>query len=260
MQRPALDSIRSADAGVAHEAAPMAKSFVTVADTVVARDTTRVGGGVPDSGRQHIIGHVVDAMERAPIPAAAMVVTGTRIGQSTSDSGTFQLDVPTDAKSITVRRIGYLALSVPLTPGTTDYTIPLQKDELRLEAEVVTGVATRARSQNAAKAGVAGAPPSVNGGAPGGGLALTLTAAASTCRNRTVRVATTPSSDSTTSDSASIRLTGAASVDSTQPGFVFQVVGDASALSGTWQTLGRDSAIVEVHGPSGVVENRVRCR
>ena len=37
-------------------------------------------------------------------------------------------------------------------PGKTEYTIPLQKDVLRLEAQVVTGVATTVASQNAANA------------------------------------------------------------------------------------------------------------
>jgi len=97
-------------------------------------------------------GRVQDAAEHAPIPAAAVIVTGTTIGANTSDSGTFSFRVPATAKSISVRRIGYLAQTVPITAGKTDYTIVLQKDILRLQTEVVTGVATTVASQNAANA------------------------------------------------------------------------------------------------------------
>jgi len=143
-----------------------------------------------------IVGRVQDATEHAPIPAAAVIVSGTTIGANTSDSGTFAFRVPADAKSITVRRIGYLAQTVPITAGKTDYTITLQKDILRLQTEVVTGVATTVASQNAANAvsvvssqdinqvpaptienSLQGKIPgavisSNNGGAPGGGLQI----------------------------------------------------------------------------------------
>src|SRR6185312_15398665 len=99
-----------------------------------------------------ISGRVIDAAEHQPIPSAAVLVTGTTIGANTSDSGTFSLRVPASAPSLTVRRIGYLAQTVPITAGKTEYTISLQKDVLRLEAQVVTGVATSVSSQNAANA------------------------------------------------------------------------------------------------------------
>ncbi len=143
-----------------------------------------------------ITGHVQDAAEHVAIPTAAVVVTGTTIGANTSDSGTFSFRVPPTARSMTVRRIGYLAQVVPLTPGKTDYTIVLQKDVLRLETQVVTGVATSVASQNAANAvsvvnttdinqvpaptmenSLQGKIPGAviqqnNGGAPGGGLSI----------------------------------------------------------------------------------------
>ncbi len=143
-----------------------------------------------------ITGHVQDAAEHVAIPAAAVVVTGTTIGANTSDSGTFSFRVPPTARSMTVRRIGYLAQIVAITPGKTDYTIVLQKDVLRLETQVVTGVATSVASQNAANAvsvvnttdinqvpaptmenSLQGKIPGAviqqnNGGAPGGGLQI----------------------------------------------------------------------------------------
>src|SRR5579871_6822129 len=67
-----------------------------------------------------ITGHVLDATEHAPIGAAAVLVTGTTIGQNTTDSGTFAFRVPADAKTFTVRRIGYLAQTIPITAGKTE--------------------------------------------------------------------------------------------------------------------------------------------
>ncbi len=147
---------------------------------------------------QPITGRVVDADGRAPIPAAAVLVTGTSIGTTTSDSGTFTLRPPDDAKSLTVRRIGFHQEIVPLTPNQTDYTIALKKDVLQLEAQVVTGVATTISSQNSANAvavvttdqvnrvpaptlenAIQGKIPGAiveqnNGGAPGGGLQIQI--------------------------------------------------------------------------------------
>ncbi len=141
-----------------------------------------------------VTGHVVDAAEHQPISTAQVVVTGTTIGQNSTDSGTFSLRIPADAKTITVRRIGYLAQTIAITPGKTDYTIALQRDVLRLETQVVTGVATTVASQNAANAvsvvttaevnqvpsptlenSLEGKVPgaiiqNLNGGAPGGGV------------------------------------------------------------------------------------------
>ncbi len=153
-----------------------------------------------DKHRQdaRITGRVIDADSRTPVPAASVVVNGTTIGTTTTDSGTFVLRRPPDARSITARRIGYLALTVALVPDQNDYTIVLHKDVLRLEAEVVTGVTTTVASQNAANAvavvttqdvnqvpaptlenslesKVPGALiESNNGGAPGGGLQVQI--------------------------------------------------------------------------------------
>jgi TonB-dependent starch-binding outer membrane protein SusC len=145
-----------------------------------------------------VTGRVVDAESHMPIPAVAVVITGTTIGMTTTDSGTFALRRPPDAKTLTVRRIGYLAQTVPLIAARTDYTIALQKDVLRLEAEVVTGVTTTVASQNAANAvavvstqdvnqvpaptienSLEGKVPGANieannGGAPGGGVQIQI--------------------------------------------------------------------------------------
>ena len=145
-----------------------------------------------------VTGRAIDATEHTPIAGAAVLVSGTTIGVNTSDSGTFTLRVPASAHTLTVRRIGYLAQTVTLTPGKTDYTVALEKDVLRLEAQVVTGVATTVSTQNAANAvavvntqevnevpaptvenAIQGQIPGAiiqqnNGGAPGGGMQVQI--------------------------------------------------------------------------------------
>src|ERR1700722_18367589 len=54
-----------------------------------------------------ITGRVVDAEAKAAIPAVTVAATGAGVGTLTSDSGTFVLHLPTSARSLTVRRIGY---------------------------------------------------------------------------------------------------------------------------------------------------------
>ncbi len=158
-------------------------SFVAVTATARAQET-------------RITGRVTDANDNRPIPTVAIQVTGTTIGQNTTDSGAFNLRVPADAKTFIVRRIGYLAQTITITPGKTEYTISLQRDVLHLEAQVVTGVATSVASANAANAvsvvstqevnevpsptienSLEGKVPgavieSNNGGAPGGGIQI----------------------------------------------------------------------------------------
>ncbi len=143
-----------------------------------------------------LTGRVVDAADKIPISGAAITVTGTTIGALATDSGTFSLRLPTDAKTLSVRRIGYHQATIPITPGVTDLTIALDRNVLKLEQQVITGVATTVSSKNAAndvavvtasavnevpaptmenaiQGKVAGAVIQANnGGAPGGGLQI----------------------------------------------------------------------------------------
>ncbi len=147
---------------------------------------------------RRVTGRVVEADGRAPIPAASVVATGTSFGTSTSDSGTFSLIVPNDVASLTVRRIGFRQATVQLPPDETDVTVSLAKDALRLETQVVTGVATSISSRNSANAvtvldssvisevpvqtienALQGKIPGAvisqnNGGAPGGGMQVQI--------------------------------------------------------------------------------------
>jgi TonB-linked SusC/RagA family outer membrane protein len=101
---------------------------------------------------RRLTGHVLDDESRTPVPAVSVLVTGTQIGAATTDSGTFSLRLPAGAQTLTVRRIGYRQATVPVAGDQTDITIALAKDVLKLEAQVVTGVATTVSTQNAANA------------------------------------------------------------------------------------------------------------
>jgi TonB-linked SusC/RagA family outer membrane protein len=147
---------------------------------------------------QRITGQVTDADGKYPIPAVRIAVTGTTLGTLTTDSGRFTLrNVPADAKSIEIRRIGYVGATVPLVPGQTEYAVTLKQDVLHLEQEVITGVATTTSSKNAVthdpivtsdqlngaptatvenalQGKVAGVQIDQNSGAPGGGLQVSV--------------------------------------------------------------------------------------
>ncbi len=147
---------------------------------------------------RRLTGRVVDADEGGAVPAATVLVNGTTVGVTTSDSGTFAMRVPAGALTLTVRRVGYRQATVAVPPTDADISVRLTKDILRLDEQVVTGVATSVSTASAANA-VAVVPaeeiaevpaPTIenalqgtipgaliqqnNGGAPGGGMQVQI--------------------------------------------------------------------------------------
>jgi TonB-dependent starch-binding outer membrane protein SusC len=145
-----------------------------------------------------VTGHVVDATDNSPVPDAQVVVTNTNVGTIANDSGRFTLTLPADAKSLTVRRIGFLAKTVPVSAGQTTYSVTMDHDVLHLETQVVTGVATTVSTKSSAndvavveaqavnevpaptvENAIQGQVPGAeiqqnNGGAPGGGMQVQI--------------------------------------------------------------------------------------
>jgi TonB-dependent starch-binding outer membrane protein SusC len=172
-----------------------ARAVQLIGLVVVATASAGVAAQAQDHGPR-LTGKIVDSTDQVPISQAQILVTGTTIGAVSNDAGQFTLALPADAKTLTVRRIGYRQVIVTVTPGATDITVGLARDVLHLEQQVITGVATTVSSQNAANAvavisstqvnevpaptienaiqgKVAGAIiQSNNGGAPGGGLQI----------------------------------------------------------------------------------------
>lgn len=154
--------------------------------------------GASAQATQVITGRVIDEANKEPVPAVTVLITGTTIGALTTDSGRFTFrHVPSDAKTLSVRRIGYRGVTVAIVPNQAEYTIGLTRDVLQLEQEVVTGVATSVSSKNAAtydpvvtgeqlngapaatienalQGKVAGVEIDQNSGAPGGGLQVNI--------------------------------------------------------------------------------------
>jgi TonB-dependent starch-binding outer membrane protein SusC len=172
-----------------------ARSLAFVALWSVVAFSTSARAGAQDVIR--ITGRVTESDTRLPIPGASVVLTGTGVGTTTSDSGRFALRLPGGATRLTVRRIGFHERTIVLVAGQTDYAIGLDKDVLQLETQVVTGVATSISSKNAAtydptvtadqlvgaptatvenalQGKVPGALIQQNSGAPGGGLQIQI--------------------------------------------------------------------------------------
>ena len=100
-----------------------------------------------------LTGRVTDAATKAPVPGAAVIVTGTQLGATTTDSGTFRINgVPATAVTLTARRIGYRPDPMPVAADQGEVTITMTQDVLQLEAQVVTGAATSISAQNSANA------------------------------------------------------------------------------------------------------------
>lgn len=162
---------------------PAAIAIAAVAGDAQAQ--RRVTGTVTGEGNQ-------------PIQAASVQVVGTTTGTYTNEAGRFSIQVPAGTQTLRVRRIGYRARVVTLTPGGEVADVSLERDVLQLEAAVVTGTATSVSRLNAANAvatvnadelvgrapaqtidnalqgKVAGAIISTNSGAPGGGSQVQL--------------------------------------------------------------------------------------
>jgi len=97
-----------------------------------------------------LTGRVIDGEDKAPIPAASVQVVGTTLGTTTTDSGTFSVRVPQGAATLTIRRIGFRAVTVIVAADQGDVAVSLARDILELQQQVVTGVATSVASENAA--------------------------------------------------------------------------------------------------------------
>lgn len=144
--------------------------------------------------QRRITGVVTAAGGGGPIGGASVQAVGTTAGAVTTDQGRFTIVLPeaATATAVRVRRIGYVARTVPLAAGQSEVTVTLEKDVLQLEQVVVTGQTTTTERRNATTATavvsaeqvtrapapsiegalqgkVLGANINLNSGAPGGG-------------------------------------------------------------------------------------------
>lgn len=149
-----------AAARVAAGAAASAALFAVVAPTALraqqpARDAAAAAVGT-------IRGRVTDAETGRPVAEAQIAVVGTTIGALTNADGSFVLArVPTGARTVRVRRIGYQAIERTVqvaATGEARLEIAVQPAASRLDQVVVTalGRTTEARAIGTAQQSVAG--------------------------------------------------------------------------------------------------------
>ena len=144
-----------------------------------------------------VTGKVVEAGNGAPIGSAQVQIKGTTTGTLARDDGTFTIIAPTQAITLSVKRIGFPPQDVAVGATQESVTITMSRDPLKLEEVVVTGLATgmsrrnlansvasvgaeevskvpATSIENALQGKVAGAQIQQNTGAPGGGNRIRL--------------------------------------------------------------------------------------
>jgi iron complex outermembrane receptor protein len=94
---------------------------------------------------REVSGKVVDGTGTG-LPGVTVLVTGTSNGSSTGADGSFRLQVPATATSLTVSFVGYARQTVDIT-GKTNVTVTLKDDAQALGDVVVVGYGT-ARKQD----------------------------------------------------------------------------------------------------------------
>ncbi|GHT62214.1 SusC/RagA family TonB-linked outer membrane protein [Bacteroidia bacterium] len=100
-----------------------------------------------------ITGTVISADDGEPIIGASVSITGTRFGTATNFEGVFSLDVPSDAKSITVSYLGMETQQVDINnQSTLKITMKSSVNELEEVMVVAYGTTKKASFTGAANA------------------------------------------------------------------------------------------------------------
>ena len=101
-----------------------------------------------------ITGRVTDE-SGSPVLGASVLVKGTRVGTTTNNNGVFTINVPANARALTISGVGFAEQDVTIG-NQTNLTIGLKTDNRNLEGVVVTGYTRERKSQFAGAATVLG--------------------------------------------------------------------------------------------------------
>lgn len=96
-----------------------------------------------------VTGKVADAESNEALVGATVIVTGTTTGTSTDSNGSFSLNVPDGANSLTVTYTGYEKQEVAIN-GQSTVIIALRSNAV-LEEVVVTGYAVERKKTSLAR-------------------------------------------------------------------------------------------------------------
>src|SRR6185369_17068037 len=95
-----------------------------------------------------ITGRVSDSATTQPLTVGQVFVTGTSFVSTIKDDGSFAVQAPSQAVTLSVRSIGYKHANVPVRADQASVQIGLAKDYFQLEAVVVTGQVTSIERKN----------------------------------------------------------------------------------------------------------------
>ena len=103
-----------------------------------------LGGGILSLSAQNrvVSGKVLDTNQQ-PLVGVAVLVDGTTKGVTTSENGSFSIQVSAKEIVLTVSSLGYLTQKVTVPPSKNDITIYLQEDAIMLDEAVVIGYGTQ---------------------------------------------------------------------------------------------------------------------
>lgn len=109
---------------------------------LVRDKTVIVKAGNPDLRQDIISGFVGDKKTRQPIPGVTVSIKGTKSVVQTDKNGKFTISVPSGARSLELRYIGYKVTEAPIQANAT-YTIYMEEEEQSLKETVITGMTNR---------------------------------------------------------------------------------------------------------------------
>jgi TonB-linked SusC/RagA family outer membrane protein len=95
-----------------------------------------------------ITGTVMSATNKGPVVGATVILKGTKIATTTSETGSFTIRVTGDKVVLVITSVGYFAQEVPVTAGSTSASVSLAEDNKVLGEVVVTalGISRQAKT------------------------------------------------------------------------------------------------------------------
>src|ERR1041385_2290198 len=84
-----------------------------------------------------VSGKITDSKTKEPMVGATVLVKGTKIGTATDASGNFKMEVPADAKALTISYVGYTSKDVPIG-SNTNFNVVLETADIPGGEVVVT--------------------------------------------------------------------------------------------------------------------------